>query len=92
MTFAQSTEDLASLSRYLPHLRALGQREDELNPTFMDQRADVLLRLAYTRLKGWLGLELSDSSSDPVVKVDDGEIENGELDESEDAGAGVGTA
>ncbi|WP_406495123.1 DUF262 domain-containing HNH endonuclease family protein [Streptomyces sp. NBC_01604] len=92
MTFAQSTEDLASLSRYLPHLRALGQREDELNPTFMDQRADVLLRLAYTRLKGWLGLELSDSSSDPVVKVDDGEIENGELDESEDAGAAVGTA
>lgn len=92
MTFAQSTEDLASLSRYLPHLRALGQREDELDPAFMDQRADVLLRLAYTRLKGWLGLELSDSSSDPVVKVDDVEVENGELDESEDAGAGVGTA
>ncbi|WP_435595552.1 DUF262 domain-containing protein [Streptomyces albogriseolus] len=91
-TFAQTTEDLAAMSRYLPHLRALGQREDEWNPTFMDQRADVLLRLAYARLKGWLGLELSDSSSDPVVKVDDVEMQNDELDESEDAGAAVGTA
>ncbi|WP_329472458.1 DUF262 domain-containing HNH endonuclease family protein [Streptomyces sp. NBC_01723] len=91
-TFAQTTEDLASLSRYLPHLRALGQREDEWNPTFMDQRADVLLRLAYTRLKGWLGLELSDSSSDQVVQVEDVEIESDELDESEDAAGAVGTA
>lgn len=91
LTFAQSTEDLTALSRYLPHLRALGQREDELNPAFMDQRAVVLLRLAYTRLKGWLGLELSDSSSDQVVKVDDVEIENGELDENEDAAGAVGT-
>ncbi|APY85925.1 DUF262 domain-containing protein [Streptomyces alfalfae] len=91
-TFAQTTEDLASLSRYLPHLRALGQREDEWNPMFMDQRADVLLRLAYTRLKGWLGLELSDSSSDQVVQVEDVEIESDELDESEDAAGAVGTA
>jgi hypothetical protein len=90
-TFARTTEDLAAMSRYLPHLRALGQREDEWSPTFMDQRADVLLRLAYTRLKSWLGLELSDSSSDPVVKVEDVEIENDELDESEDAGGAVGT-
>ncbi|MCX4640788.1 DUF262 domain-containing HNH endonuclease family protein [Streptomyces platensis] len=86
LTFAQTTEDLAAMSRYLPHLRALGQREDEWNPRFMDQRAGVLLRLAYTRLKGWLGLELSDSSSDSVVKVEDVEIENDELDESENAG------
>ncbi|MHB9859074.1 DUF262 domain-containing protein [Streptomyces sp. YIM S03343] len=92
LTFAQTTEDLAAMSHYLPHLRALGQRKDEWNPTFMDQRADVLLRLAYTRLKGWLGLELSDSSSDPVVQVEDAEIENDELDESEDAGRAVGTA
>ncbi|MFD3658937.1 HNH endonuclease family protein [Streptomyces sp. NPDC058620] len=91
LTFAQTTEDLAAMSRYLPHLRALGQREDEWDPMFMDQRAEVLLRLAYTRLKGWLGLELSDSSGDQVVKVDDLEIENDELDESEDAGGGVGT-
>ncbi|MFD9392989.1 DUF262 domain-containing protein [Streptomyces sp. NPDC060000] len=91
-TFAQTTEDLASLSRYLPHLRALGKREDEWNPTFMDQRADVLLRLAYTRLKGWLGLELSDSISDQVVQVKDVEVENNELDETEDAGGAVGAA
>jgi hypothetical protein len=92
LTFAQTTEDLVAMQRYLPHLRALGQREDEWNPTFMDQRADVLLRLAYTRLKGWLGLELSDSSTDPVVQVEDVDSENDELDESEDAGEAAGTA
>ncbi|MEV5449450.1 DUF262 domain-containing HNH endonuclease family protein [Streptomyces sp. NPDC052535] len=92
LTFAQTTEDLVAMQRYLPHLRALGQREDEWNPTFMDQRADVLLRLAYTRLKGWLGLELSDSSTDPVVQVEDVDSENDELDESEDAGGAAGTA
>ncbi|MFI2618517.1 DUF262 domain-containing protein [Streptomyces sp. NPDC018584] len=92
LTFAQTTEDLAAMSRYLPHLRALGQREDEWDPTFMDQRAEVLLRLVYTRLKGWLGLELSDFSGDPVVKAEDLEIENDELDESEDSGGAVGTA
>ncbi|MFB6750598.1 DUF262 domain-containing protein [Streptomyces sp. NPDC056353] len=92
LTFAQTTEDLVAMQRYLPHLRALGQREDEWNPTFMDQRADVLLRLAYTRLKGWLGLELSDSSTDPVVQVEDVDSENDELDESEDAGGAAGAA
>ncbi|MEU2352098.1 DUF262 domain-containing HNH endonuclease family protein [Streptomyces misionensis] len=92
LTFAQTTEDLVAMQRYLPHLRALGQREDEWNPTFMDQRADVLLRLAYTRLKGWLGLELSDSSTDSVVQVEDVDSENDELDESEDAGGAAGTA
>ncbi|MCB5163665.1 DUF262 domain-containing HNH endonuclease family protein [Streptomyces bambusae] len=91
-TFAQTTEDLAAMSRYLPHLRALGLREDELDPAFMNKRADILLRLAYTRLKGWLGLELSDSSGDPVVKVDDVEIESDELYESEDAAGVVATA
>ncbi|MFJ9731953.1 DUF262 domain-containing protein [Streptomyces sp. NPDC101171] len=92
LTFAQTTEDLVAMQRYLPHLRALGQREDEWNPTFMDQRADVLLRLAYARLKGWLGLELSDSSTDSVVQVEDVDSENDELDESEDAGGAAGTA
>ncbi|MCT7351626.1 DUF262 domain-containing HNH endonuclease family protein [Streptomyces sp. 15-116A] len=92
LTFAQTTEDLVAMQRYLPHLRALGQREDEWNPTFMDQRADVLLRLAYTRLRGWLGLELSDSSTDPVVQVEDVDSEHDEVDESEDAGGAAGTA
>ncbi|MFF5675082.1 DUF262 domain-containing protein [Streptomyces hygroscopicus] len=92
LTFAQTTEDLVAMQRYLPHLRALGQREDEWNPTFMDQRAEVLLRLAYTRLKGWLGLELSDSITDPVVQVEDVESENDEFDESEDAEGTAGEA
>lgn len=92
LTFAQTTEDLAAMSRYLPHLRALGQYKGEWNPEFMSQRADVLLRLVYTRLKDWLGLELSDSSSDPVVKVEDVENENDEFDESEEAGEVIRTA
>lgn len=82
LTFAQTTEDLASMSRYLPHLRALGQRSDEWDPAFMDERAEVLLRLAYGRLKDWLGLELSESSTDPVVHVaDDADLDEDALDD-----------
>ncbi|UQS30295.1 DUF262 domain-containing protein [Streptomyces fradiae] len=88
--FAQKTEDLAAMSRYLPHLRSLGQREGELSPAFMDERADVLLRLAYNRLKGWLGLEWSDSGSDPAVKANDAEIGNDELEENQGASGLVG--
>ena len=80
LTFAQTTEDLASMSRYLPHLRALGQRSQEWEPEFMDERAEVLLRLAFARLKDWLGLELSESSTDPVVLVAD----EADLDEDDD--------
>lgn len=69
LTFAQSTEDLAAMSRYLPHLRALGQRDAKWDPAFMGARAEVLLRLAYDRLKDWLGLELSESSTDPVAHI-----------------------
>lgn len=69
LTFAQSTTELAQMSHYLPHLRALGQRSDEWDPEFMADRAEVLLRLAYARLKDWLGLELSESDTDPVVQV-----------------------
>ncbi|OBG78129.1 MULTISPECIES: DUF262 domain-containing HNH endonuclease family protein [unclassified Mycobacterium] len=67
MTFAQSTEELAAMSRFLPHLEALGQREAEWNPNFMAERAEVLLRLVYARLKDWLGLEWSEQSSDELV-------------------------
>lgn len=71
LTFAQSTETLAEMSRYLPHLRALGQRDAEWDPEFMGGRGEKLLRLAYGRLKEWLGLEWSESSEDPVVHVDE---------------------
>jgi hypothetical protein len=50
-------------------LRALGQRNVEWDPAFMEQRAQVLLRLAYARLKDWLDLEWSESSADRVVHV-----------------------
>lgn len=74
--FAQTTEDLASLSRYMPHLRALGLRNTEWDPKFMGDRADLLLRLAYARLKDWLGLTWSESTTDPVVQVgDDADID-----------------
>lgn len=45
LTFAQSTEELAAMSRYLPHLKALGQRSEEWDPEFMAERAQALLRL-----------------------------------------------
>ncbi|MGY2702561.1 DUF262 domain-containing protein [Nocardioides sp. HB32] len=82
LTFAQSTAELAQMSHHLPHLRALGQRSEEWDPPFMDQRADVLLRLAYGRLKDWLGLEWSESKGDSVVPV-------GTEADSEDYEAGI---
>lgn len=82
LTFAQSTSELAQMSHYLPHLRALGQRSEEWDTAFMQSRADVLLRLAYMRLKDWLGLAWSESSTDSVVPVGrdiDGDDEHTEL-------------
>lgn len=73
LTFSQTTEDLAQMSRYLPHLRALGQREVALDPEFMNQRAEMLLRLAYERLRDWLGLEWSEASTDQVIYINDEE-------------------
>lgn len=70
LDFAQSTGELAELSRYLPHLRSLGQRSDDWDAEFMDQRAEVLLRLVYAQLKDWLGLAWSESSDAAVVRVD----------------------
>lgn len=90
MTFAQSTEDLAKLSRYLPHLRALGQRDVEWDPAFMDRRAHVLLRHAYARLKDWLGLEWSESSTDPVAHVrEEVDVDEDDLGADEDLEAAV---
>ncbi|ETZ41135.1 HNH endonuclease family protein [Mycobacterium avium] len=68
LTFNQTTEELAQMSHYLPHLQALGQREQEWDPDFMERRAEVLLRLAYMRLKDWLGLTWSESVDDRVYR------------------------
>jgi hypothetical protein len=66
-------------------LRALGQRDAEPDPAFMDQRAQVLLRLAYARLKDWLGLEWSESSMDPVVHIDEEvDVDEDDLGDDED--------
>lgn len=69
LTFAQTTGELAQMSHYLPHLQSLGQRSDAGGSEFMDQRAQVLLRLVYGQLKDWLGLTWSESSKDEVVSV-----------------------
>jgi hypothetical protein len=61
LTFVQSTEELAEMSRYLPHLRALGRRAGDYDLAFMEERGQVLLNLAYLRFKDWLGLELLES-------------------------------
>lgn len=84
MTFAQSTEDLAQMSRHLPHLDALGQRDEEWDPVFMNQRANVLLRLVYARLKDWLGLEWSEASTDPVVHLEEVDADEDDLSDDED--------
>lgn len=84
LTFNQTTEELAQMSHYLPHLRALGQRTDEWDPKFMGARAEVLLRLAYMRLKDWLGLAWSESSDEPVFRKVD---EDDDLDVEEDPDA-----
>lgn len=68
LTFAQTTEELAQMSHYLPHLRALGQRTELWDPAFMEKRAQVLLRLVYLRLKDWLGMTWSESIDEPVVR------------------------
>jgi hypothetical protein len=57
LSFAQTTEELAQMSHYLPHLHALGKRSKDYDLAFMEDRGEVLLKLAYHRLKGWLGLE-----------------------------------
>lgn len=68
LTFAQTTEELAQMSHYLPHLRALGQRTAEWDPAFMETRTEALLRLVYMRLKDWLGLTWPESSDESVVR------------------------
>jgi hypothetical protein len=83
LRFAETTEDLAQMSHYMPHLRALGQREEAFDPAFMDQRAENLLRLAYSRLKDWLGLEWTEARTDLVVAVNDEEdLDEDGLDDS----------
>lgn len=57
ITFAQSTEELAQLSSYMPHLRSLGQRIGDWDVAFSEVRADRLLELAYTSLAPWLGID-----------------------------------
>jgi hypothetical protein len=86
LTFAQPTEELAQMSRYLPHLRALGQRTEDWDPVFMETRTQVLLRLVYLRLKDWLGLSWSESSADPVVRHVDVDEDDDEPEVNEDAG------
>ena len=78
LTFAQSTEELAAMSRHLPHLEALGKRDEDWNPFFMAERAQVLLRLVHARLKDWLGLEWSEESTDQIVSPIEEEIESDE--------------
>jgi hypothetical protein len=82
LTFAQSTEELAQMSHYLPHLRALGLRISDCDPQFMHDRAETLLRLAYDKIKDWLGLTWSESAGDAVVQIDE------EVDVDEDEGEG----
>lgn len=80
LTFAQSTEDLAKMSHYLPHLKALGLIKEEGNSDLMAERAKVLLRLVYDRLKDWLDLDWSEENTGEHVnpiKEDPGPDQDG---------------
>lgn len=84
LTFAQSTTDLAQMSHYLPHLRALALRDGEWDPPFMHERGQALLTLAYRRLNDWLGLNWSEASTDSVVPVvGENQMSNEELSDDE---------
>lgn len=90
LSFSQSTEQLASLSRYLPHLRALGAREADWDSDFVATRTDSLLTLVYLQLKDWLGLEWSEAADGPVsLPSDDGADDNLEAGEEDDLSPGL---
>lgn len=69
LSFNQSTEELASMSRYMPHLSALGQRVEDWDPDFIEERAEILLRLVYSRLSEWLGLEWNEGSDESALDL-----------------------
>jgi hypothetical protein len=54
VTFNASTEELVDLSKHMPHLSALGQRETDWNADFVESRSRRLLELAWDRLRPWL--------------------------------------
>lgn len=64
--FQQSTEELVQLSKYLPHLTALSRR-DQLDVSFVEERAANLLKLVYARLGSWLDLKWSVDGDEEVV-------------------------
>ncbi len=67
MTFTQTTEELAQLSRYMPHLHSLGERAGDWDLVFADLRAERLLELAYVRLAPWLGIDPHAAEEEGVV-------------------------
>lgn len=61
ITFAESTSTLASYSRYLPHLSALGMHQGEWDAEFVERRSRSLLELVDLRLSPWLGLDWTEA-------------------------------
>lgn len=68
ITFAQTTEELAQISSYMPHLHSLGQRSGDWDVEFAESRAERLLELAYMRLAPWLGID-PPAEDDEIVVV-----------------------
>ncbi|WP_073421134.1 DUF262 domain-containing protein [Geodermatophilus nigrescens] len=54
ITFVQSTEELVNASHHMPHLVAVGQRSEEWNVEFVDERTERVLGLVWDRLRPWL--------------------------------------
>lgn len=52
--FGGSTQELLSTSTHLPHLAALGNRDEDWTVEFINNRSKTLLGLAYDELSKWL--------------------------------------
>ncbi|MGW2193553.1 HNH endonuclease family protein, partial [Streptosporangium sp. NPDC001682] len=55
--FSENTGNLVELSKYMPHLAALGEKNDKWDKDFIQTRSQRLLELAWMRLRPWLGPE-----------------------------------
>lgn len=53
-TFAESTENLVSLSKHMPHLIAIGQKKGEWDANFIKKRSENILGMAWDELYSWL--------------------------------------
>jgi hypothetical protein len=60
--FGESTEKLIDMSTYTPHLAALGEKIDEWDQDFLQERSERLLHLVWSRLYPWISDDDSETA------------------------------